>query len=71
MYRRLLDWRKRVAVERHLPASYIMPLRTVIAITNTAPADLDELLDIPGVGPKTASEYGADLLALVRESLQA
>ena len=71
LYRRLLDWRKRVAVERHLPASYIMPLRTVIAITNTAPADLDELLDIPGVGPKTASEYGADLLALVRESLQA
>ena len=48
-----------------------MPLRTVIAITNTAPADLDELLDIPGVGPKTASEYGADLLALVRESPQA
>ena len=70
LYRRLLDWRRNVSAERHLPAAYIMPLRTVIAITNTAPADLDELLDIPGIGPKTASEYGADLLALVRESLQ-
>ncbi len=66
LYHRLLDWRKRAATERHLPASYIMPLRTVIALTNAAPTNIDDLLDIPGIGSKTASEYGADLLALIR-----
>ena len=66
LYRRLLAWRQQMARERHLPPPYILGLKALIGIANAQPTHLDELLDIPGIGPKTASEYGAELLALVR-----
>ena len=66
LYRRLLDWRKGVSAEKHLPASYIMPIRTVIGIANTQPLTKEDLLVIPGIGEKTVQEYGAELLELVR-----
>ena len=42
-------------------------LKALLAIAESAPTDIDELLTLPGIGPKTASEYGADLLAIVRQ----
>lgn len=65
LYRKLLEWRKVVAAERHLPPAYIMALKTVIGITNLQPKTLDELITVPGVGDKTAAEYGPDLLEIV------
>ena len=68
LYRSILDWRNTVAKERHLPTSYIMNIRTVIGITNMQPRTLEELLSVPGVGPKTAADFGPDLLELVTAS---
>ena len=65
LYRKILAWRKAIAAEKHLPTSYIMPIHTIIGITNLQPRTIDELLTIPGIGDKTASEYGPDLLELV------
>ncbi|MCR5779976.1 MAG: AAA family ATPase [Bacteroidaceae bacterium] len=65
LYRRILEWRKSVAAEKKLPASYIMPVHTIIGITNLQPRTLEDLLTIPGIGEKTASEYGAELLEMV------
>jgi len=65
LYRRLLDWRKGMSAEKHLPASYIMPIRTIIGIANTQPRTKDELLAIPGIGDKTVQDYGAELLEIV------
>ena len=48
-----------------MPASYIMGIRTIIGITNLAPRNIDELLTIPGIGNKTATEHGPDLLEIV------
>ena len=42
-----------------------MPIHTIIGITNLQPRTIDDLLTIPGIGDKTASEYGPDLLELV------
>ena len=67
LYHSLLDWRRQQARERHLPPHYILSLKALLAIAESAPTDIDELLTLPGIGPKTASEYGADLLALVRQ----
>ncbi len=66
LYRRLLDWRKGVSAEKHLPASYIMPIRTIIGIANTRPLTMEDLLAIPGIGDKTIQDYGAELLEIVR-----
>ncbi len=68
LYRRILDWRNDVAKKRRLPASYIMSIRTVIGITNVQPRTLEDLLAIPGVGTKTASDFGPDILELVASS---
>ena len=68
LYRRILAWRKEVAAERKMPASYIMPIRTVIGITNLAPRTLEALMSVPGVGKKTVAAYGPDLLEIVQSS---
>ena len=68
LYRCLLDWRKAVSQTRHLPPSYIMGIKTIIGITNLLPQTPEDLLAIPGIGKKTLSDYGADLLELVRQN---
>ncbi len=65
LYRNILAWRKTIAAQKKLPASYIMPIHTIIGITNMQPRTFDELLTIPGIGDKTAKDYGADILELV------
>ena len=65
LYSAIIDWRREVARERHLPPAYIMPLRTVIALTNAQPATPEDLLAVPGIGDKIASEHGPDLLEIV------
>ncbi|MCR5181196.1 MAG: AAA family ATPase [Bacteroidaceae bacterium] len=65
LYRAILDWRKDMARQRHMPPAYIMPLRTVIALTNSQPSTPDALLSVPGIGQKIASDHGADLLEII------
>ena len=65
LYHHLLDWRKAVAAERHMPPAYVMSLKTIIGIANMQPRTIDELMSIPGIGDKTASEHGPDLLEIV------
>lgn len=68
LYRRILDWRNAIAKERHLPSSYIMTIRAVIGIANLQPRTPEELLSIPGIGSKTVTDFGPDLLELVAAS---
>ena len=68
LYRALLDWRRAVAAERHLPPAYIMSMKTVVAIDEAQPLTKDDLSDLPGIGPKTIEAYGADLLEIVRSN---
>ena len=66
LYKAILSWRAEVSKQKKLPASYILPIRTVIGITNLEPTIHEALLSIPGIGKKTMAEYGPDLLELVR-----
>jgi len=65
LYHAILDWRRDVARERHLPPAYIMALRTVIALTNAQPSTHEQLLSVPGIGEKTVTDHGSDLLELI------
>ena len=65
LYRAIIDWRRDVARERKIPPAYVMPIRTVIALTNAQPDTPEALLSVPGIGDKTAADHGPDLLEIV------
>ena len=55
--------RKALADERKLPAYIVFSDATLWAMAAMRPSNEDELLAMPGVGPKKLSEYGAQFLA--------
>jgi len=66
---RLLDalkqWRTEQSTTRAVPAYVVFNDKTLIAIALERPGSMEELLAIPGIGPKKAEEYGADVLRIV------
>jgi DNA topoisomerase-3 len=62
----LKQWRLGEARKRRTPAFRILPDRTLSAICRALPADEDELLDVPGIGPAKARKYGSKILEIVR-----
>ena len=39
--------------------------RVLVAICRAKPADVEELLEVPGIGPTVARKYGKDIIKLV------
>lgn len=65
VYLRLKQWRDQQAAQRHLPPYLILPSKTLIAIANLLPRNLEQLKRVKGVGKKKLDQYGADILRLV------
>lgn len=65
LYRAILNWRHAVATQRHIPPTYVMPIRTIIALANEQPQTPEDLRDIPGIGAKTMTDHGPDLLEII------
>ncbi len=61
----LRDWRGKIAREKRLPAYTVLHNRTMVAVAAARPADRNQLLAIPGVGPTTVKRYGSALLRIV------
>jgi DNA helicase-2/ATP-dependent DNA helicase PcrA len=59
----LREWRLRRAKEDGVPAYVVFHDSTLAAIADRAPASLDELALISGVGPTKLDRYGHDVLA--------
>lgn len=64
-YEVLHEWRKQRAAERGVESDVIVPRETLWALARQMPASLEELDDIPGLGPWRRAEYGAELLAML------
>jgi ATP-dependent DNA helicase RecQ len=60
--------RRRIADARHMPAYIVFSDATLIAMAEHPPQTEEELLAIPGVGPRKLAAYGEAFLALLRES---
>ncbi|MFN2204202.1 MAG: RecQ family ATP-dependent DNA helicase [Caldilineaceae bacterium] len=60
------DWRRRASLEQHRPPYTIMDNSLILAIAEARPSNLDELAEIPGMGPQRLSRYGPVLIDLVR-----
>ena len=64
-YEALHEWRKQRAAERGVESDVIVPRETLWALARQMPTSLEELDDIPGLGPWRRAEYGAELLAML------
>jgi ATP-dependent DNA helicase RecQ len=60
----LKAWRSEVAREHNLPAYVIFHDATLAAIAERAPATLEDLQGISGIGAKKLEAYGADVLRI-------
>ena len=50
---------------RCMPAYMVFPNKTLIAISNARPANMQELIAIKGVSSKKANTYGSELLDII------
>lgn len=66
LYDMLVEWRRRKAQEEEVPAYMILGNKTLVLLANESPQDEDDLLTIPGIGKKKKTDYGADLLNIIR-----
>jgi ATP-dependent DNA helicase RecQ len=63
---RLKAWRVEEAKRQGVPAYVILHDATLVAIAQVAPAELDGLAGISGIGQKRLERYGEAVLAIVR-----
>ena len=65
VYAELVAWRSGVAKERSFPAYCVFTDATLMAIAETAPADTEGLLAVPGVGRSKLEQYGRAVLDIL------
>ncbi|HJW14802.1 MAG TPA: ATP-dependent DNA helicase RecQ [Thermoanaerobaculia bacterium] len=58
-------WRRREASERSIPPYVVLHDRTLAAIAVLRPRSLDDLAEVPGIGPAKLAAYGRALLELI------
>ena len=63
----LKDLRKKVAREHNLPPYVIFQDPSLDAMATTYPVNLEELQNIPGVGPGKAKRYGQEFVELIKK----
>jgi DNA topoisomerase III len=61
----LRAWRLAEAKKRGVPAFRILTDKSLEAIAVDEPQTLDELLELPGIGPRLVQKYGTEILKIV------
>jgi ATP-dependent DNA helicase RecQ len=67
-FERLRAWRRDRAAEQHVPPYVIFQDKTLLAIAQRPPVDLDALARIPGVGAGKLERYGSAVLGVVLDA---
>ncbi len=62
---KLKTFRRDEAQRKKVPAYVIFPDKTLMALAESRPSDLDAMAIIPGIGPKKLATYGEALLELL------
>ena len=71
LFERLRWWRVETAREHNVPAYVIFHAATLREIAKAMPASIDGLRVVSGVGEKKLQSYGAQIIALIGETLSA
>jgi superfamily II DNA helicase RecQ len=61
----LKKWRLAVAKKEGVPAFRVLTDKALAGIADICPSNLDQLLQVPGVGPRAISRYGAGILKVL------
>ncbi len=69
VFQALKKWRLAIARAHDVPAFVVFNDKTLHAIAQGRPDDKESLLDVSGVGPAKAEQYGDDVLRLVAEAV--
>jgi superfamily II DNA helicase RecQ len=70
LFERLREVRKQLATERGLPAYFILHDSALRHLARAYPATEEEFAQIPGVGPKRASDFAALFVAAIQEHVE-
>jgi ribonuclease D len=65
-YDALHTWRKERAAQRGVESDVIVPRDALWALARRNPARVEDLGEIPGLGPWRQAEYGSELIAVLR-----
>ncbi len=68
LYGAIMRWRNKMAEEKGLPHYMILHLKTIVTLSNYAPATLKEMKKVKGIGKATIDKYGEELLNIIAES---
>ncbi len=66
----LKDLRRKIAKQHGLPTYVIFQEPSLDAMATTYPITIDELQNIPGVGPGKAKRYGQDFIDLIKKYVE-
>ena len=66
----LKDLRRKIAKQHGLPTYVIFQEPSLDAMATTYPITMDELQNIPGVGPGKAKRYGQDFIDLIKKYVE-
>ncbi len=66
----LKDLRKKIAKQYNLPPYVIFQDQSLDAMATTYPISLDELVNIPGVGPGKAKRYGKEFVEVIKRHVE-
>ena len=69
LYWKLKHWRDNLAEERNVPVYLILPVSTMIELSNVVPTTILQLSKIKGFGKKKIQQYGNEILNLLLEDL--
>lgn len=62
----LRGWRSATAKSRDVPAYVVMSDATLRAVCHRAPTTVQELVQVPGIGPMKVEQFGEDILGIIR-----
>ena len=65
LFAQLRDWRRKHATAQNVPPYVILHDKTLWAIVETRPSNLDALAKVNGMGERKLARYGAEVLGLV------
>ena len=65
LYEQLAEWRRQRAAASDIPPYRVLHNTVLLAVADVLPMNREELLSISGVGPKSYTEYGTELLEMV------
>jgi len=65
VFEALRTWRRGIAQAQAVPAYVVADDRTLSGLAARCPANLEELLEVPGMGRSRVERYGADILRVI------